>query len=138
MGAALGDAAWMVGMERNSDLIIMASHAPLFVNVNKGGMQWVTDLIGYDTMTSYGSPSYYAKKVFSLYHGDDVVSIAARGVPTKEWQPPAGRGFAPPPQAAAGPGPRSRLRRRERQAAEAGVTCNPRGRSNRPCPNRFP
>jgi alpha-N-arabinofuranosidase len=101
MSAALGDAAWMVGMERNSDLVIMASYAPLFVNVNKGGMQWVTDMIGYDTMSSYGSPSYYAQKMFSVYHGDDVVPIAAQGVPTKEWQPPAGRGgFVPPPQAA--------------------------------------
>ena len=99
MSAALGDAAWMVGMERNSDLVIMASYAPLFVNVNKGGMQWVTDMIGYDTMSSYGSPSYYAQKMFSVYHGDDVVPIAAQGIPTKEWQPPAGRGgFIPPPQ----------------------------------------
>ena len=40
--AALGDAAWMTGMERNSDLIVMASYAPLFVNVNPGGMQWAT------------------------------------------------------------------------------------------------
>jgi alpha-N-arabinofuranosidase len=102
LGAALGDAAWMTGMERNSDLIVMASYAPLFVNVNKGGMQWVTDMIGYDTMSSYGSPTYYAQKMFSLYHGDDVVSMTASGVPTKEWQPPAGRGaFVPPPQQAA-------------------------------------
>jgi alpha-N-arabinofuranosidase len=99
MSAALGDAAWMVGMERNSDLVIMASYAPLFVNVNKGGMQWVTDMIGYDTMSSYGSPSYYAQKMFSLYHGDDVVPISAQGVPSREWQPPVGRGgFVPPPQ----------------------------------------
>lgn len=34
LGAALGDAAWMTGMERNSDLIVMASYAPLLVNVN--------------------------------------------------------------------------------------------------------
>ena len=33
-GAALGDAAWMTGMERNSDLVIMSSYAPLLVNVN--------------------------------------------------------------------------------------------------------
>src|SRR5262249_12703900 len=46
MGAALGDAAWMTGLERNSDLIVMASYAPLLVNVNPGGMQWETNLIG--------------------------------------------------------------------------------------------
>jgi len=41
--AALGDAAWLTGLERNSDLIIMESYAPLFVNVNAGGMQWAPD-----------------------------------------------------------------------------------------------
>ena len=40
MNAALGDAAWMTGMERNSDIVIMSCYAPLFVNVNPGGMQW--------------------------------------------------------------------------------------------------
>jgi alpha-N-arabinofuranosidase len=43
MNAALGDAAWMTGMERNSDLVVMASYAPLFVNVNPGGMEWKSD-----------------------------------------------------------------------------------------------
>ena len=36
-GAALGDAAWMTGLERNSDIIVMASYAPLLINVNPGG-----------------------------------------------------------------------------------------------------
>ncbi len=61
LGAALGDAAWMTGLERNSDLVIMSSYAPLLVNVNPGGMQWETDLIGYDAAKSYGSPAYYAQ-----------------------------------------------------------------------------
>jgi len=85
----------------------MASYAPLFVNVNKGGMQWVTDLIGYDALTSYGSPSYYAQKMFSLYHGDEVVVTNVSGIPAREWQPPAGRGFGlPPQQGRGGPGGR--------------------------------
>ena len=91
MSAALGDAAWMTGMERNSDLVIMSCYAPLFVNVNEGGMQWRTDLIGYDGLNSYGSPAYYAQRMFSLHHGDVVVPVSAQGVPTREWQPPAGR-----------------------------------------------
>jgi alpha-N-arabinofuranosidase len=70
--AALGDAAWMTGMERNSDLVVMAAYAPLLVNVNPGGMQWSTDLIGYDGLTSYGSPSYYAQVLFDSYLGDEV------------------------------------------------------------------
>jgi alpha-L-arabinofuranosidase len=77
--AALGDAAWMTGMERNSDVIIMAAYAPLFVNVNPGGMQWETDLIGYDTLTSYGSPSYYAQVMFSNNTGDEVMQAKLTG-----------------------------------------------------------
>ncbi|HWC17744.1 MAG TPA: alpha-L-arabinofuranosidase A, partial [Terriglobales bacterium] len=71
-GAALGDSAWMTGMERNSDIIIMASYAPLLVNVNPDGMQWETNLIGYDAMRSYGSPAYYAQVMFGTYVGDTV------------------------------------------------------------------
>lgn len=75
-GAALGDAAWMTSMERNSDLIVMASYAPLFVNVNPGGMQWDTDLIGYDALTSYGSPSYYAQVMFSNHIGTEILDAS--------------------------------------------------------------
>jgi len=78
-GAALGDAAWMTGMERNSDIVVMASYAPLLVNVNPGGMQWRTDLIGYDALTSYGSPSYYAQVMFGSYLGKQVVGSTVSG-----------------------------------------------------------
>ncbi|HEY1759574.1 MAG TPA: alpha-L-arabinofuranosidase C-terminal domain-containing protein [Bryobacteraceae bacterium] len=97
MGAALGDAAWMAGMERNADLVIMEAYAPLLVNVNPGGMQWMTDLIGYNTTSSYGSPAYYAQQMFSTHHGDNVLAISEQGVPTREWTPPAGRGAAGQP-----------------------------------------
>lgn len=79
MGAALGDAAWMTGMERNSDLIVLASYAPLFVNVNPGGMQWESDLIGYDALTSYGSPGYYAQAMFAEYLGTEVPASSLTG-----------------------------------------------------------
>ena len=88
MNAALGDAAWMTGMERNSDLVILASYAPLFVNVNHGGMEWASDLIGYDTLNSYGSPSYYAQKMFNTYLGDGVIAVLGGNIPTQTWQPP--------------------------------------------------
>jgi alpha-L-arabinofuranosidase len=110
MNAALGDAAWMTCMERNSDVVIMSSYAPLFVNVSDissarpfGSMQWRPDLIGYDALTSYGSPAYYAQKMFSNYHGDTVLATTSENIPTREWQPPAGRARAgqpatPPPK----------------------------------------
>ncbi len=78
-GAALGDAAWMTGMERNSDIIVMAAYAPLLVNVNPGGMQWETDLIGYDAMRSYGSPSYWAQVMFSKYLGSETLGSKLEG-----------------------------------------------------------
>ncbi|HZP06349.1 MAG TPA: alpha-L-arabinofuranosidase C-terminal domain-containing protein [Terracidiphilus sp.] len=81
--AALADSAWMTGLERNSDLIIMASYAPLFVNVNPGGMQWSTDLIGYDALTSYGSPSYYAQAMFGANLGTEVVQADLARAPAR-------------------------------------------------------
>ena len=96
MAGALGDAAWMCCMERNSDLVLLESYAPLFVNVSDlargGSMQWPSDLIGYDALTSYGSPSYYAQKMFSTHHGDDVLATDSQDIPTYSWQPPTGRG----------------------------------------------
>ncbi|WP_047491286.1 alpha-L-arabinofuranosidase C-terminal domain-containing protein [Terriglobus sp. TAA 43] len=79
LGAALADAAWMTGMERNSDLIEMSAYAPLFVNVNPGGMQWESDLIGYDAAKSYGSPSYYAQSMFAQYLGTEVSETQLSG-----------------------------------------------------------
>jgi alpha-N-arabinofuranosidase len=81
--AALGDAAWMTGLERNSDLVVMASYAPLLVNVNPDGMQWRCDLIGYDVLSAYGSPSYYAQQLFGSHLGNRVVPITAIGIPTQ-------------------------------------------------------
>jgi alpha-N-arabinofuranosidase len=74
--AAVGEAAFMTGMERNSDIVLMASYAPLFVNVNPHGMQWDSNLIGYDAMSSYGSPSYYAQVLFSEYLGNRILDAA--------------------------------------------------------------
>jgi alpha-N-arabinofuranosidase len=91
MEAAIADAANMAGFERNADVVIMHCYAPLFVNVNPGAMQWTTDLIGYDAMTSYGSPAYWAQQMFANHHGDAVVSFTAANLPYREWQPPARR-----------------------------------------------
>ncbi|MCI1742325.1 MAG: alpha-L-arabinofuranosidase A [Prevotella sp.] len=81
MNAALGDAAWMTCMERNSDLVIASCYAPLFVNVNPGGMQWKSDLIGYNALTAYGSPSYYAQCMFSQHVGNKIVPVKVSGMP---------------------------------------------------------
>jgi len=71
MLAAIGDAAWMTAMERNSDIVTMQAYAPLFVNLNE--YQWRPDLIGYNALKAYGSPSYYALKMFSTNFGDEIL-----------------------------------------------------------------
>lgn len=73
--AALGDAAWLTGLERNSDHVIMQCYAPLLVNVNEGARQWGTNLIGYDALNSYGSPSYWAQVMFGQNTGDTVLPV---------------------------------------------------------------
>jgi alpha-L-arabinofuranosidase len=75
--AAIGDGVFMAAMERNSDLIKMQCYAPLFVNVNPGGRQWRPDLIGYDALSAYGSPSYYAIQMFSRNVGDEILATAS-------------------------------------------------------------
>lgn len=79
LDAALADAAWLTGLERNSDLVIMASYAPLFTNVNPGALQWAPDLIGYDALSSYGSPSYWVQVMFSGHLGTEVVPVTLAG-----------------------------------------------------------
>jgi alpha-L-arabinofuranosidase len=93
LNAALGDAAWMTGMERNSDIVIMSCYAPLFVNVNtatattRRAWQWDSDLIGYNALTSYGSPSYYVQKMFSTYLGNKVITMTGENIPTQTRAP---------------------------------------------------
>ena len=102
MAGALGDGAWMTGMERNSDIVLMECFAPLFVNVSQlsgrgRSMQWTSDLIGYDALTSYGSPSYYAQMMFSTLHGDEILATDSQDIPMRQWRPRARRGGNPPP-----------------------------------------
>ena len=72
--AALGEAAFMTGMERNSDVVTMSSYAPLFANTNY--KKWTPDLIDFDSARVYGIPSYYAQKLFSENRGDVVLPCA--------------------------------------------------------------
>jgi len=69
--AALAEAAFMTGLERNSDLVRMASYAPLFVNVNNRA--WNPDAIGFDSARCYGTPSYYVQQLFSRHRADVVL-----------------------------------------------------------------
>jgi alpha-N-arabinofuranosidase len=103
MAFALGDAAFLTGLERNADVAIMNSYAPLLVNVNPGGRQWAVNLIGYDALTSFGSPSYYVQRMFSGNRGDVVLPVTLDRLPklTVEQIPVAPQPEPPPGRAGA-------------------------------------
>lgn len=60
--AALGEAVYMLGMENNSDMCVMNSYAPIFVNEND--QNWKPDMIRFNSSESFGTPSYYVQQLF--------------------------------------------------------------------------
>jgi alpha-L-arabinofuranosidase len=74
---AIAEAAFMTGMERNADVVRMASYAPLFAHVD--GWQWKPDMIWIDNMQTVGTPNYYVQQLFSLNKGTHVVPLMENG-----------------------------------------------------------
>jgi alpha-L-arabinofuranosidase len=73
MRAALAEAVMLGGVERNSEVMPMASYAPLLANVH--AINWRPDLIYFDSACSYGTPSYYVQKIFADSRLDSVVPV---------------------------------------------------------------
>jgi alpha-N-arabinofuranosidase len=73
LNAALGEAVFMTGMERNSDVVTMASYAPLFVNPS--WRAWNPNLIVFDSSRAYGTPSYYNQMLFAANRPDVILPI---------------------------------------------------------------
>ena len=73
-GAALAEAAFMTGLERNADVVEMASYAPLFAHVD--AWQWAPDLIWFDNLRSFGTPSYYVQKLFASNLGTRILPLS--------------------------------------------------------------
>lgn len=71
--ASLLEAAFMTGLERNADIVHMATYAPLFAHVE--GWQWRPDLIWYDNLRSVRSVSYYVQQLYGLYKGTHVLPL---------------------------------------------------------------
>jgi alpha-L-arabinofuranosidase len=91
--AAVGEAAFMTGMERNGDIVVMSSYAPLFANVNY--KRWNPDLINFDGSRVFGTPSYYVQQMFSANRGDVVLPAAvtlARPAPRPVYRGAVGVG----------------------------------------------
>ncbi|MCK9792435.1 carbohydrate binding domain-containing protein [Isoptericola sp. 4D.3] len=70
-GNALAEAAYMTGLERNSDVVELASYAPMFANEDY--VQWSPDMMWFDNDQSWGSVNYYTQKLFMTNTGDEVV-----------------------------------------------------------------
>ncbi|MER5508500.1 LamG-like jellyroll fold domain-containing protein [Streptomyces sp. NPDC002766] len=79
LNAALGDAAWLAGLIRNSDQVLMECYAPLFSHVKNN--VWATNLIAYDNLDSYVSPSYWAQQMLTGRLGKTVLPATARALP---------------------------------------------------------
>jgi alpha-N-arabinofuranosidase len=81
---ALSEAAFMTGLERNADVVYMASYAPLFAHTQ--GWQWTPDLIWFDNLSAYGTPNYYVQKLFSANKGTHLASVTLDGKPVTGQQ----------------------------------------------------
>lgn len=76
---ALLEAAFMTGLERNADIVHMATYAPLFAHVE--GWQWRPDLIWFDNLNVVRTASYYVQQLYSTYKGTNVLSLTMDGQP---------------------------------------------------------
>ena len=77
--ASLLEAAFMTGLERNADIVHMATYAPLFAHVE--GWQWRPDLIWYDNLNSFRTVSWFVQQLYSQYRGQNVLTLTMGGKP---------------------------------------------------------
>ncbi|HKJ43479.1 MAG TPA: alpha-L-arabinofuranosidase C-terminal domain-containing protein, partial [Sunxiuqinia sp.] len=70
--SALCEAAFMTGLERNADVVHLATYAPLFAHVD--AWQWKPDMIWFDNLRMVKTPNYYVQQLYSMYKGSDVMS----------------------------------------------------------------
>ena len=77
--ASLLEAAFMTDLERNADIVHMATYAPLFAHVE--GWQWRPDLIWYDNLNSFRTVSWHVQQLYSQYKGQNVLTLTMGGKP---------------------------------------------------------
>lgn len=75
--ASLCEAAFMTGLERNADIVRMATYAPLFAHVE--GWQWRPDMIWFDNFRSVPTSSYYVQQLYGTYKGSRVIPLTMDG-----------------------------------------------------------
>ena len=77
--ASLLEAALMTGLERNADIVHMATYAPLFAHVE--GWQWRPDLIWFDNLRSMRTVSWHVQHLYGQYKGENVLTLRMNGAP---------------------------------------------------------
>ncbi|MGY5355680.1 alpha-L-arabinofuranosidase C-terminal domain-containing protein [Wenyingzhuangia sp. IMCC45467] len=77
--AALSEAAFMTGLERNADVVTLTSYAPLMAHVE--AYQWAPDMIWFNNLQSYGTANYQVQKLFANNAGTDLLTITKNGKP---------------------------------------------------------
>ena len=75
--AALSEAAFMTGLERNADVVYQATYAPLFAHVE--GWQWKPDLIWFDNLKTVRSANWYVQMLYGVYKGTHVIGLTENG-----------------------------------------------------------
>ena len=73
LDAALGEAVYMMGIENNSDIVTMASYAPIFANLND--RMWAPDMIQFTSDKVFGTPSYYVQNLMANNVGTRVLKV---------------------------------------------------------------
>jgi alpha-N-arabinofuranosidase len=77
LAAALAEAVFMTGFERNADVVQMSAYAPLLAHID--AWQWTPNLIWFDNQRSFGTPSYHAQQMFGANRGNRVLPITING-----------------------------------------------------------
>lgn len=78
LNAALAEAIYMAGMERNSDVCVMASYAPLFCNENHA-WPWMPDMIRFNSYSAFGTPGYWVQKLMANHLGHQNITWEEKG-----------------------------------------------------------
>jgi alpha-N-arabinofuranosidase len=74
---ALAEAAFITGLERNADVVTLASYAPLLAHVE--AWQWTPDMIWFNNLRSFGTPNYYVQKMYSTNLGTHILPVTVNG-----------------------------------------------------------
>ncbi|MCU4164030.1 alpha-L-arabinofuranosidase C-terminal domain-containing protein [Carboxylicivirga caseinilyticus] len=78
---AIAEAAFMTGLERNADVVKLATYAPLFAHIE--AWQWRPDMIWFDNLECVRTPNYFVQQMYGTHSGTNILSISADNLDLK-------------------------------------------------------